>query len=226
MLACAVLKARIRRRMASHRSAAILSWGNGMLTTQAWLFQVEDLRRAVCFPSAREWPQVMATRLTSVPRPHSAATRSSRWVETSLSARMTLKMLVSRSQTMLRSLPRTMIRRQARAMYFSVAADPRTRLSRCRGERVKVGNRFLMGTADAAVGSAGASNIVGNHSGGVITTVLDFTLADTNGDSTYNLSGSGEIHAGAVLDRRSPAEAWHHESVERRRYLRPRRACR
>ena len=65
------------------------------------------------------------------------------------------------------------------------------------GGTLSVGNRFLMGTADTA--TAGASNIVGNHSSGTITTVTDFTLADTNGDSTYNLSGNGEIHAGAYL---------------------------
>ena len=65
------------------------------------------------------------------------------------------------------------------------------------GGTLSVGNRFLMGTADAT--TAGASNIVGNHSSGSITTVTDFTLADTNGDSTYNLSGDGEINVGAYL---------------------------
>ena len=65
------------------------------------------------------------------------------------------------------------------------------------GGTLSVGNRFLMGTADTA--TAGASNIVGNQSNGTITTMTDFTLADTNGDSTYNLSGGGEIHAGAYL---------------------------
>ena len=68
------------------------------------------------------------------------------------------------------------------------------------GGTFDVGTRFLMGSVETAVITAGgaATNIVGNQSGGVINTVLDFTLADTNGDSTYNLSG-GEIHAGAYL---------------------------
>jgi hypothetical protein len=69
------------------------------------------------------------------------------------------------------------------------------------GGTFDVGTRFLMGSVEAAVITAGgaATNIVGNHSGGVINAVLDFTLADTNGDSTYNLSGNGEIHAGAYV---------------------------
>jgi len=69
------------------------------------------------------------------------------------------------------------------------------------GGTFDVGTRFLMGSVEAGVITAGgaATNIVGNHSSGVINVVLDFTLADTNGDSTYNLSGNGEIHAGAYL---------------------------
>src|SRR6185436_19241057 len=46
--------------------------------------------------------------------------------------------------------------------------------------------------------SAGATGIVGIQSGGTINTNRNFTLGDTNGDSTYILSG-GAINAGDTV---------------------------
>ncbi len=72
------------------------------------------------------------------------------------------------------------------------------------GGTADLGNHFLMGTA----ASPGATGIVGHHSGGTITTTNNFVLADTFGESTYNLSGTGTINAnGLVIVGRQSATA-------------------
>ena len=72
------------------------------------------------------------------------------------------------------------------------------------GGTADLGNHFLMGTAT----TPGATGIVGNHSGGTITTTNNFVLADTFGESTYNLSGTGTINAnGLVIVGRQSATA-------------------
>lgn len=75
------------------------------------------------------------------------------------------------------------------------------------GGALNLGNHFLMGTA------TGATGIVGNHSGGTITTTNDFKLADTNGGTTYNLSDAGNINAGGfVIVGRQTATAVMHQT--------------
>ena len=71
------------------------------------------------------------------------------------------------------------------------------------GGTITLGNHFLMGTA----ATPGATNIVGNHSAGTITTTNNFVLADNFGASTYNLSGTGTIQANGlvVVGRQSAA---------------------
>ena len=57
------------------------------------------------------------------------------------------------------------------------------------GGTIDTGRNFLLGNA------TGATGIVGNQSAGTITTTLNFVVADTNGGSTFNLSGTGAIVA-------------------------------
>jgi hypothetical protein len=62
------------------------------------------------------------------------------------------------------------------------------------GGKIHTGRNFLLGNA------TGATGIVGNQSGGMITTTLNFVVTDTNGAATYNLSGTGAIVSnGAVI---------------------------
>jgi hypothetical protein len=55
------------------------------------------------------------------------------------------------------------------------------------GGTIHTGRNFLLGNAN------GATGIIGNQSGGTITTTLDFKVSDTFASSTYNLSGTGAI---------------------------------
>jgi hypothetical protein len=61
------------------------------------------------------------------------------------------------------------------------------------GGTIDTGRNFLMGSG------LGATNIVGNQSGGTITTTLNFTLCDTGGASTYNLSGNGAVVSNGLV---------------------------
>jgi hypothetical protein len=61
------------------------------------------------------------------------------------------------------------------------------------GGTIDTGRHVLFGSG------ADATNIVGNQSGGTITTTLNFVLSDTGGASTYNLSGTGAIVSNGLV---------------------------
>ena len=63
------------------------------------------------------------------------------------------------------------------------------------GGTADLGNHFLMGTG----ATPGATGILGTHSGGTITTVNNFVLADSFGSATYNLSAAGTINANGLV---------------------------
>ena len=69
------------------------------------------------------------------------------------------------------------------------------------GGTIDTGRNFLMGNA------GGATGIVGNQSNGTITTTLNFVVADTNGGSTYNLSGGNIVANGQVVVGRQTTAA-------------------
>lgn len=66
------------------------------------------------------------------------------------------------------------------------------------GGTIDTGRNFLLGNAGSATDN-GATGIVGNQSGGTITTTLNFVVADTKGESTYNLSGGSIVANGQVV---------------------------
>jgi hypothetical protein len=61
------------------------------------------------------------------------------------------------------------------------------------GGTIDTGRHVLFGSG------VDATNIVGNQSGGTITTTLNFVLSDTGGASTYNLSGTGAIVSNGLV---------------------------
>ncbi len=62
------------------------------------------------------------------------------------------------------------------------------------GGTIDTGRNFLLGNGSGVIG------VVGNQSGGTITTTLNFVVNDSDGDTTYNLSGNGAIVVNGLMN--------------------------